>query len=202
MWRSRTGGSDKLQLTNSSHATLPQWSPDGNRIAFVAATWGKPWRIYLVSSEGGAAQPVVDDTQGEVDPSWSPDGKKLMFGRASSQADAVPLEILVADLATHNVEKLPGSEGRFSPRWSPDGRHVAALAADSRSLWLYDFRSLQWSLWYQVMEGSIGYPSWSGDSQYLYFGTRMTGHPSEWRIRLGKHTAEMIANLEGEQSFG
>jgi hypothetical protein len=30
----------------------------------------------------------------------------------------------------------------------------------------------------------------------------MTGHPSEWRIHLGKHTAEMVADLAGEHRFG
>jgi len=202
LWRCRTDGSEKVQLTNSSHATLPQWSPDGSRIAFVAAVWGKPWKVYLVSAEGGTPQPAVEESRPEVDPTWSPDGKKLMFGRISAQADAEPLAIEMVDLATHSMETLPGSEGRFSPRWSPDGRYVAALSSDSRSLWLYDFRSQQWAQWYAVTDGSVGFPVWSSDSQSLFFDEFMTGRFSEWRIRLGKHTADMVAHLEGEHRFG
>jgi Tol biopolymer transport system component len=37
IWRSRIDGSDRLQLTYSTAATLPRWSPDGSKIAFISA---------------------------------------------------------------------------------------------------------------------------------------------------------------------
>jgi hypothetical protein len=68
--------------------------------------------------------------------------------------------------------------------------------------WWKDARRPQWSPWYEVTDGSVGYPVWSSDSGSLYFAAFMTGHPSEWRIHLGKHTAEMVADLAGEHRFG
>ena len=202
IWRSRVDGSERLELTTSGSATLPQWSPDGKRIAYVAAVWGKPWKIYLVSADGGTPQEMLPENRNEVDPSWSPDGTRLMFGRSSQQADAEPLRIQIIDLRTQQVEMVPGSEGRFSPRWSPDGRWIAALSADSRSISLYDFRSRSWTSWYGVQQGSVGYPIWSNDSAFLYFEAFMSGHPSEWRLRLGQPNAEMVADLTGEHRYG
>jgi Tol biopolymer transport system component/tRNA A-37 threonylcarbamoyl transferase component Bud32 len=202
LWRSRVDGSDRLQLTTGRKATLPSWSPDGSRIAFVSAVWGKPWEIFLVPAAGGTAVQAVPESRNETDPGWSPDGSKLIFGRSSQEADAEPLRIMLFDVRTNALEELPGSEGRFSPRWSPDGRMIAALAADSKSVVLYDVRSRTWSTWYAVTEGSVGFPVWAADSQSLYFEALQTGRPSEWQIRLGKHTAELVADLEGEHRLG
>lgn len=202
LWRSRLDGSEKLQLTTGCAATLPQWSPDGTRIAYVAAVWGKPWQIYVISADGGTPQVVLPESTNQVDPTWSPDGTKILFGRASSQADAVPLQIEMVDVKTHQVEAIPGSQGLFSPRWSPDGRWIAAMSSDSRNIVVYDFQTRQWSPWYATTNGSAGYPVWSPDSQSLYFAAFMTGNPSQWRIRLGKHTAELVADLDGERRYG
>src|SRR5438477_1365029 len=44
LWRSRSDGSERLQLTHAPmQAALAHWSPDGQRIAFSASTPGNPW---------------------------------------------------------------------------------------------------------------------------------------------------------------
>jgi eukaryotic-like serine/threonine-protein kinase len=202
VWRSRIDGSDRLQLTYSTSATLPRWSPDGSKIAFISAVWGKPWKIYVVSAQGGTPQEIVDENRNEVDVDWSPDGNQLMFGRISQQADAEPLQIQVFDLRTHHLSVIPGSTGRFSPRWSPDGRYLVALSADSRSIWLFDFRNQQWSKWFEPTDGSVGYPSWSNDGRSIYYTSYLTTHPSTWRLAVGSAKAEMIADLSGQQRYG
>ena len=62
LWRSRIDGSDRLQLTLSPMQALQSsWSPDGKRIAFMGRSPGGYWRIYLVSSEGGAPEPLLPE---------------------------------------------------------------------------------------------------------------------------------------------
>ena len=74
LWRSRLDGSEKLQLT-SSYAAWPRWSPDGKNIAYM------DWQsIYLISSEGGTPEKLIDGRQvSAVAPEWTPDGKSITF---------------------------------------------------------------------------------------------------------------------------
>jgi Tol biopolymer transport system component len=74
LWRSRTDGSDRLQLTYPPIvAVLPRWSPDGTEIAFVDQERGKPWRILLAPSDGGTPKEAYTESRNQADPTWSPD---------------------------------------------------------------------------------------------------------------------------------
>ena len=69
LWRSRTDGSERLQLTFSpTQALLPRWSPDGTQIAFFAATGAETPRIYLVPATGGAPRRATAGTLAGSDP--------------------------------------------------------------------------------------------------------------------------------------
>jgi Tol biopolymer transport system component len=104
---------------------------------------GKPWKIFLISAQGGAPEELLPENVSEIDATWSPDGTQVAFGRLSSMSTAANV-IQVVDLKTRHVSKLAGSEGLFSPRWSPDGRYMSATVPEgSRKLMLYDFRTQQ-----------------------------------------------------------
>ena len=63
LWRSRVDGSQRMQLTyRPIYATLPRWSPDAKQIAFVGLQGNSPWRIYLVSADGGSPQELLPKT--------------------------------------------------------------------------------------------------------------------------------------------
>jgi len=173
IWRSRPGGSDRVQLTFSPKtAFLPRWSPDGKTIAFVASERGKPWKIFLVPSQGGPATELLPEERNEVDVDWSADGKQLVFGRVAELAPIEAINIQVVDVATRNVTVLPGSENLFSPRWSPDGRYIAAMTADFRTLLRFDVASQKWIEWLEMPENMLSFPAWSSDSRYIYFEIR------------------------------
>jgi serine/threonine protein kinase/Tol biopolymer transport system component len=196
LWRSRVDGGERLQLTNPPlSAMFPRWSPDGMQIVYGAGQYGKPYQIFLVSAQGGAAQPLLSENQTQTEPNWSPDGKRISFGRLNySEA----IEIQVVDLLTHQVSVLPGSRGLYSPRWSPDGRFMAALSVDSRKLLLFDFKTQKWANWLTA-PNTIAYPSWSRDSKYLYFDT--LNDPSYFRLKVGDTKPEQIANLKNLRRY-
>jgi serine/threonine protein kinase/Tol biopolymer transport system component/DNA-binding winged helix-turn-helix (wHTH) protein len=204
LWRSRTDGSERLQLTfPPMRAYLPRWSPDRKRIAFDARVPGQRWKIYIISADGGAVDQM---TQGEGDDdglSWSVDGNSLVFGPM-----ATPYEwrqaIHLLDLRTHQISTLPGSEGLYwSPRWSPDGRYIAALDA-SNKLMLYDFKTQKWA---GLAEGPAGWPNWSRDGTYVYFGGSKGPDTVFYRVRVSNGKVERlfslsVKNLRQTGSFG
>ena len=196
LWRSHIDGSDRMQLTYPPvSAGLPRWSPDGAQIAYVDTQPGRPWRIFLISAQGGTPQEVVSENHTQVDATWSPDGKQLAFGRTGFVGSTEPFAIYVVDLNSRQVSTIPGSENLFSPRWSPDGRHLAAMSSDSKKLLLFDFKTKKWSDWINE-SGAVGFPNWSPDGNYVYYDSSFTEHPTYRRIRVGQTRSELLLDLK------
>jgi Tol biopolymer transport system component/predicted Ser/Thr protein kinase len=196
LWRSRTDGSDKFQLTYPPiSAVLPRWSPDGTQIAFVDVESGKHWKIMLMPSSGGTPTDVYAENLDQVDPTWSPDSKRLVFGRLPTPGSTNQLDIRALDLASHQISVIPGSEDLFSPRWSPDGQNILALSENSKKLMLYDAKIGKWSEWVNE-PGAIAFPTWSWDGSYVYYDRVSTDQPSLRRVRLGDNHSELLTDLK------
>jgi eukaryotic-like serine/threonine-protein kinase len=202
LWRSKVDGSQRLQLTfPPMRALLPRWSPDGKRIAFMSVAAGKPWKIFLVSAEGGSAQQLMPGERYEVDPNWSSDGNSLVFGRAPwmESGTSATITIQLFDLRTHQVSELPGSEGLFAPRWSQSGRYICALKADSSELLLFDFTTQKWV---ELVKMLVSYPSWSRDGKYVYFDAYSGDDPALSRVRINDHKFERLVSMKGFRRTG
>ncbi len=198
LWRSKVDGSERLQLTSAkgSLAFVPQWSPDGKQIAYMSSFIGQPWKIFLISADGGSPKALVPGKSSEADPTWSADGSQLAFATGNPVADT-DSHIAIMDMRTGRVSTVPGSSGKFSPRWSPDGRYIAALSFEqpSKKLFLYDVHSQKWTQWI-ADQGVISYPSWTTDSRYLQY-SGFTAAPDVRRVKVGDTHAELLFNLKG-----
>ena len=196
LWRSKLDGSDRLQLTFSPMQSFEMvWSPDGTKIAFMAKTPGKNWKIYVVSRDGGNPEELAPNDQAETDPSWSPDGRYILFSHLPwlDTGPRTTLSILRVDLNTHKLDSLPGSEGLIAPRWSPDGQYVSALTKDSLALELFNVKKQQWS---PLVTANVNFMAWSRDSRYFYFDT-FGEDPTFSRIRIDHRVVERVADLKG-----
>ncbi|MDH3944115.1 MAG: hypothetical protein OEV06_08490 [Anaerolineae bacterium] len=67
-------------LTNHAamFATSPAWSPDGERIAFVAEIDGN-FDIYLINQDGSDLTRLTHSLSPDHSPIWSPDGSQIAF---------------------------------------------------------------------------------------------------------------------------
>ena len=78
IWIGPTAGGTSLQLTQSGHDSSPVWSPDGKTIAFLSSRSGTS-QVYLLSMDGGEAQPITHLSTGADIVKWAPDGKTIVF---------------------------------------------------------------------------------------------------------------------------
>ncbi len=197
LWRRRVDGSERLQLSfPPMRVYMARWAPDGKKIAFAAMLPGKPWKIYLVSADGGVPKQLMPEERVERNPVWSPDGDRLAFsiGMAGigmfGPADKRTINLL--DIRTGQVSLLPGSENMFAPRWSPDARYLAAMPVDSKKLLLFDFKTMKWAELVSMNDSTVGTPEWSRDGKYIYFVSNRLVQ----RIRISDRKIEQLASLK------
>jgi Tol biopolymer transport system component/DNA-binding winged helix-turn-helix (wHTH) protein len=204
LWRSKLDGSARLQLTFPPvHALLPRWSPDGQHIAFSGKMPGKPWKVLLITKDGGSPQKITDDELEELDPTWSADGKRLAFGHSSFLNDTSS-RIALLDLETHQISELPDSQKICCPRWSPDGRFIVAITGDPLldQLMLYDVKNQRWrELHTDTRPFTIGYVAWSRDNTYVYFDLNASGDSRYFRLRISDSKLEQPVDVKRLRQF-
>src|SRR6185312_1330554 len=79
----------------------------------------------------------------------------------------------------------------WTVRWSPDGRSLAALTMVGQRLMLYDLKKKKWR---PTKAESVNNPTWSKDSQYIYFDTEGDNRTLR-RIRIADGRVDVLASL-------
>jgi eukaryotic-like serine/threonine-protein kinase len=161
--RARSDGTERLQLTFPPlHVGILHWSPDGKRIAFHATCPGCLYKSFVISADGGNPEPLPSEPLSQVCPDWMPAGDALIYSRAYGAENP---GLYHFDLRSRRSEKIPGTDGLYEPIWSPDGRYLSAVDAATDLLLLVDLKSGKRT----QIAGPVRWPTWSADSQYLYF---------------------------------
>lgn len=177
--------------------SMPVWSRDGTRIAFVRVS-ADDCRFMLVAASGGEpreAGPCLHGSWSQFD--WTPDGRGLVMGgpRADGGTSA-PLQRL--DFASGRWQPLNYAfdEGDVDqlPRYSPDGRQLVFR----RNLSLAD-------LWIMPAEGGTPRPltrlrgdirgwDWLPDGSGLVL-SHVAGESTLWMLRLADGGLQPLPRL-------
>ena len=111
-----------------------QFSPDGNRLAFVITEPAKGERrarhIWLYDKQSGSLRQFTYSAKSDFLPRWSPDGKQLAF--LSDRDD----QQQVYTMRANGGEASALTKGKRDVQnfaWSPDGKQIAFLAPDPKT---------------------------------------------------------------------
>src|SRR5438128_1269094 len=111
-----------------------QFSPDGNRLAFVVTEPAKGERrarhIWLYDKQSGSLRQFTYSAKSDFLPRWSPDSKRLAF--LSDRDDQHHCHAMRAN----GGEASPLTKGKRGVQnfvWSPDGRQIAFLPPDAKT---------------------------------------------------------------------
>jgi acylaminoacyl-peptidase len=79
LWLVSTDGKDHRPLTSGKwRDSLPRWSPDGAKLAYVSTRAGKP-QIFVRWMDNGAETKITDLESAPAALAWSPDGEWIAF---------------------------------------------------------------------------------------------------------------------------
>lgn len=112
------------------HNQVSEWSPDGQKIAFVSDRTGKP-QVYIVDLLTGDVSQVTDEIDGASAPYWAFGGKSIVYYMMNWKE----YYFKMIDLETKTVTLIPMTGNVGSADVSPDGNemvYVQMASPDSR----------------------------------------------------------------------
>jgi Tol biopolymer transport system component len=181
LWRSRSDGSERMQLTfPPPEAIFPLISPDGTKVSFHT---GKG-EVFVVAMEGGPPQKIADNAMFAV---WSPDGNYLLDHTAAN-----PFWPQITDVRTGKSSPLPG--GNPAGLWlTPE---IVAGPDEGRKRFVaFNIKTRQSSDLTPDVPGGINNWMMSPDGKYIYF-TTAGAEPTVMRLQIADRRLETIASLK------
>jgi dipeptidyl aminopeptidase/acylaminoacyl peptidase len=150
IWLYDLAASRARQLTFSGkNDSSPQWSPDGESIAFLSDRDGQA-QLYRLSMRGGEAETLTDGKEAVRAFRWSPDGSRIALLRSEAKPDAQAQRerdkddgrvvdrdtrhpcVWMLDISTSALTRVTAPGWRITGlEWLPDGSRLAAVATDA-----------------------------------------------------------------------
>jgi TolB protein len=137
-----TSGIARELTYNRKYHSMPDWSPDGRWIVYVADDGGATIQLEIVDVATGESRALTNDDQVYMDPSFSPDGKRLayvattpsgnfnVFIRSIEDGRLVGDEIAVTRDHKFGRDRLyfGNMDMHITPAWFPDGKELLLVS--------------------------------------------------------------------------
>ncbi len=146
----------------------PQWSPDGQSLAFGSAREGSNVAIWTAPVAGTQPPRKVAAGPRDLAPNgWSPDGERIV---ATAFGGSTPTDVVVVPAAGGDPSPLVAAEfNESNAALSPDGRWIAyqsnETGRDEVYVTSFPVPGRKW----QVSQGEGTTPAWRGDSREVYY---------------------------------
>jgi Tol biopolymer transport system component len=169
----------RIFTEKGSMVMSPDWSPDGQWIAFGAGAFftdrDKPARVMMVRADGTDARELTKGPANTGFPSWSPDGKRLVY-RAWSDKER---GLRILNLEDSSAKVLTTDYDNF-PVWSPLGDRIAFTSFRNNDFDIYTIRPDGTGLQkLTTAPGNDSHCAWSPDGKYLLFSSSRLGFKDE-----------------------
>ena len=138
------GDTQKLTSATNHFSVRPDWSPDGQQIAFTRSVFvggSLATQIYVMNADGSALAKLTRGPGVHAAPSWSPDASTLAIRSAWGHGHALQgIWIIpasdpdgVTEEEAERVTTIPaGAKFDYEPRFSPDGSSIVFTRFKSR----------------------------------------------------------------------
>ncbi len=132
------GRAEPTALDESNRS--PDWSPDGQRFAYIAGSWRGEARIVIARARGGVEKPLsfpgMPSALGKV--RWSPDGRMLAVTVGLPEREPTSRLDLV-EPGTGQRRRILTTRLIVDLRWAPDGKRIYFLSTGA--IWSVDLTS-------------------------------------------------------------
>ncbi|MHC4540085.1 MAG: protein kinase domain-containing protein [Planctomycetota bacterium] len=177
---------------------LPEYSPDGQSIAFSSRRSGSS-EIWRCDSDG--SHPIRLTFFGGPEggaPRWSPDGRQIAFdSRPEGHTD-----IYVVSLEGGPLRRLTAqSSDDWVPSWSRDGRWIyfTSNRGGDPQIWKMPAEGGQAV---QVTKQGGFFALESPDSQFVYYTKKLGDNPALWRVPVDGGEEAPVHDLVKPADFG
>jgi TolB protein len=161
-------GTSQVRLTNNiSFDDVPEWSPDGKKIAFLSYRGDGTWAVFVMNHDGSGRREVTQVNVPNLSEhiSWSPDGRHIAFQSVENGTEKI---FVVNSDGTGRQAITNGSY----PSWSPDGSKILFSTGNALYTIRPDGSDLQLVLRTDPTRDiyNVHEPGWSPDGQNIIFG--------------------------------
>jgi Tol biopolymer transport system component len=118
-------GTQVHHLAGGTGGNAPDWSPDGQKIAFDDAGRNGLPQLFTMNADGTDVQQVTHLAGGAADPSYSPDGSWLVFDHLPPSGCCGNIFAIRPDgTGLHQITHFTTQTFPFQPEFSPDGQRI------------------------------------------------------------------------------